>query len=127
MLKPHTHKKNKTSLPRSVEDIAREYCMSITVGGGLVVYGTAEAIGRVQNFILLDSSHSIEKEDVRRSLARDLQAAEARVEKLEERCSAYKGQVEAGASEIERLRARVEELEGALIPSAEKETPPWDW
>jgi len=57
--------------------------MSITVGGGLVVYGDADAIGRVQNYILLDSTHSVEKEDVRRSLMRQLQTAEARIAELE--------------------------------------------
>lgn len=35
-------------------------------------------------------------------------------ERLTERCSAYKGQVEAGAAEIAALKARVAELEAAL-------------
>lgn len=50
---------------------------SVTVGGGLSVHGTVEAIMRVQDYILLDSTHPVEKEDVRRSLARNLQASEA--------------------------------------------------
>ena len=36
------------------------------------------------------------------------------IERLTERCSAYKGQVEAGAAEIATLKARVAELEAAL-------------
>jgi len=51
---------------------------AVTVGNGLSVYGTVEAIGRVQDYILLDSRHPVEAADVRRSLARALQAAEAR-------------------------------------------------
>lgn len=55
---------------------------SVTVGDGLVVHGTVEAVGRVQDYILLDSTHPTEKEDVRRSLARQLQAAEAKLAEL---------------------------------------------
>lgn len=51
--------------------------VSVTVGSGLRVYGTVEAIGRVQDYILLDSTHPIEKEDVRRMLAKALQKTEA--------------------------------------------------
>jgi hypothetical protein len=59
-------------------DEARErMSVAITVGAGLSVYGSMKAIDRVQDYILLDSSHPVEKEDVRRSLARDLQSAEA--------------------------------------------------
>jgi prefoldin subunit 5 len=36
------------------------------------------------------------------------------IDRLTERCSAYKGQVEAGAAEIAALKARVAELEAAL-------------
>ena len=45
------------------------------------------------------------------------------IERLTERCSAYKGQVEAGAAEIAALNARVAELEAALAappPSTQK-------
>lgn len=55
---------------------------SVTVGDGLVVYGTLEAVSRVQDYILLDSTHPVEKEDVRRSLARQLQAAEAKIQRM---------------------------------------------
>jgi hypothetical protein len=64
--------------------------VAVTVGGGLSVYGTSEAIHRVQNYIMLDSSHPVEKEDVRRCLMRDLQASESRVAEL--------------TAEVERLR-----------------------
>jgi hypothetical protein len=57
---------------------------TVTLGGGLVVHGTVEAVRRVQDYILLDSSHPVEKEDVRRRLARALQAAEARLLAVEE-------------------------------------------
>lgn len=59
-----------------------EGMIAVTVGDGLSVYGTSEAIHRAQNYILLDSTHPVEKEDVRRSLARDLQAAEAKIETM---------------------------------------------
>lgn len=50
---------------------------SLTVGNGLVVHGTMEALGRVQQYILLPSKHPVEDADVKRGLARDLQVAEA--------------------------------------------------
>lgn len=50
---------------------------SLTVGNGLVVHGSIEALGRVQQYILLPSKHPVEDADVKRGLARDLQAAEA--------------------------------------------------
>ena len=50
---------------------------SLTVGNGLVVYGSIEALGRVQQYLLLPSKHPVEDADVKRRLARDLQAAEA--------------------------------------------------
>lgn len=56
--------------------------VSVTVGGGLQVYGEMDAIRRVQDYIMLDSTHPVEKEDVRRSLVRSLQAAEAENERL---------------------------------------------
>jgi hypothetical protein len=55
--------------------------IGVTVGGGHIVYGSHEAIKRVQNILLIDSTHPIEKEDVRRSLLRDVQAAEARLQR----------------------------------------------
>lgn len=60
-----------------------EFNMYLTVGNGLRVWGHVHAIRRVQDFFLLDSKHPQEKEDVRRSLARDLQAAEERILELE--------------------------------------------
>jgi hypothetical protein len=62
--------------------MTEEYAMSVTVGGGLSVHGSAEAINRVQDFILLDSTHPQEREDVRRSLMRQLIAAEADIARL---------------------------------------------
>lgn len=47
----------------------------------------------------------------------DLKEAADEIERLTERCSAYKGQVEAGAAEIAALKARVAELEAALPPA----------
>lgn len=49
----------------------------LTVGNGLNVYGSFEAIRRAQDYILLDSKHPQEAIDVRRSLARALQEIEA--------------------------------------------------
>lgn len=53
--------------------------VSLTVGGGLLVHGTMEAIHRCQQYFLLDSGHPQEREDVRRSLMRSLEAAEAKL------------------------------------------------
>lgn len=50
---------------------------SLTVGNGLVVHGSIEALGRVQQYLLLPSKHPVEDADVKRGLARDLQVAEA--------------------------------------------------
>ena len=69
---------------------------SLTVGNGLVVYGSMEALGRVQQYILLPSKHSVEDSDVKRGLARDLQATEALLE------AANKRIVELSAMLIER-------------------------
>lgn len=49
---------------------------SLTVGGGLVVYGSIDALARVQQYILLPSKHPIERHDVNVNLARNLQVAE---------------------------------------------------
>ncbi len=58
---------------------------SLTVGNGLVVYGSMEALGRVQQYILLPSRHPVEDSDVKRGLARDLQATEALLEAANKR------------------------------------------
>lgn len=57
--------------------------MSVTVGKGLWVYGEPEAISRVQKYILLDSNHPVEKEDVRRGLMRSVQKLEKENAQLE--------------------------------------------
>lgn len=56
----------------------------ITVGGGLEVRGSMEAVSRVQQYILLDSEHANEKKDVNRRLMRDLERAEGRFQELVE-------------------------------------------
>jgi hypothetical protein len=53
-------------------------------------------------------------EELFQKIASALEARDEQITRLEERCSAYKGQVEAGASELEAARARIRELEGAL-------------
>ena len=58
---------------------------SLTVGNGLVVHGTMEALARVQQYILLPSRHPVEDSDVKRQLARDLQATEALLEAANKR------------------------------------------
>ena len=70
-------------LQRRVEEAEEKLGVSLTVGGGLSVHGSMDAIMRVQNYIMLDSRHPIEKEDVRRSLAMSLQAAETRADALQ--------------------------------------------
>jgi chromosome segregation ATPase len=44
------------------------------------------------------------------TLTTQLEAERERATKAEERCEAYKGQVEAGAKEIERLREALQEI-----------------
>ena len=58
---------------------------SLTVGNGLVVHGSIEALGRVQQYILLPSKHPVEDSDVKCGLARDLQATEALLEAANKR------------------------------------------
>ena len=55
----------------------------LTVGGGHIVYGTSEALARVQAYILLDSKHPIEARDTNRYFAKQLQAAEQHIKQLE--------------------------------------------
>lgn len=50
---------------------------SLTVGNGLQVYGTMEALGRVQNYILAPSKHPVEQADTNKALARALTQTEA--------------------------------------------------
>lgn len=79
--------------------------VGITVGGGLLVYGTVEAVSRVGNYIMLDSSHPVEKEDVRRSLARALQEAEAELARKTTVADAYWEIIESFRAENAELRA----------------------
>jgi len=72
-----------TAQAEQIERLNELTSCSVTVGRGLSVYGTIEAVGRVQTYILLDSNHPVEKADVRRTLARELRAAEARARELE--------------------------------------------
>jgi len=55
----------------------------LTVGDGLEVYGTGEAIRRAQAYILMDSSHPSEAKGTARHFASALQVAEARIRELE--------------------------------------------
>lgn len=57
--------------------------MGISVAGH-VVWGPYEALSRLQDYMLLDSNHPQEKKDVRRSLMRQLEEAEARIRLLEQ-------------------------------------------
>ena len=50
---------------------------SLTVGHGLSVFGSMEALGRVQNYILVASRHPVEQADVNRQLAKALVTTEA--------------------------------------------------
>ena len=50
---------------------------SLTVGHGLSVFGSMEALGRVQNYILVASGHPVEQADVNRQLAKALVTTEA--------------------------------------------------
>jgi predicted RNase H-like nuclease (RuvC/YqgF family) len=45
----------------------------------------------------------------------DLKRAQDRIERLEERCDAYKGQVEAGAAEIALLRKELGEAQAETV------------
>lgn len=54
----------------------------LTIGAGLSVSGSIEALNRVQHYMMVDSEHPIEKEDVRKGLAKALQEAEAKINKI---------------------------------------------
>lgn len=64
----------------------------LTVGDGLEVYGTYEAIRRAQAFILIDSSHPVEAKDTARHFASALQVAEQRIRQLEAQSVAVVGE-----------------------------------
>lgn len=105
-----------------------DYAMSVTVGGGLLVHGSAEAINRVQDYILLDSTHPQEREDVRRSLMRQLVEAEAEIKRLndeierltadiasdQQRLFHYESKIVEQRAEIERLLTGVRDAIEAL-------------
>jgi hypothetical protein len=59
-----------------IETASKILGMSLCVGKDLHVYGEYEAISRTQQYVLLDTNHPIEKEDVKRIFARSLQAIE---------------------------------------------------
>jgi chromosome segregation ATPase len=115
------------SLPeRSVEEIAREIMTDLSAW-------LTQYVGPREPLRLLEAeiATALRKERERGALAETgvsaltgyLDSANETITKLEERCSAYKGQVESGASEIERLRARVEELAGLLETVAQIAAP----
>ena len=77
------------SLPGKIEALERERdeavadrAVGLTVGGGLLVYGSEEAILRAQTYVLLDSKHPQETKDTNRLLARALQAAESQLAEM---------------------------------------------
>jgi hypothetical protein len=78
--------------------------VSVTVGGGLSVYGTMEAVNRVQDYILLDSSHPVEKEDVRRSLMRQLVESESKCDALREESATFRRLLESKQEELARVQ-----------------------
>lgn len=62
----------------------------------------SDIVDRLRNFAVWNNRHS-HYEPVQ--LTKD---AADEIERLRDRCEAYKGQVEAGATEIARLRAQIE-------------------
>ena len=58
------------------EMLDTQYGCALCVGNGLSVYGDYDSISRAQQYVLLDTTHPIEKEDVKRIFARSLQAIE---------------------------------------------------
>ena len=70
---------------------------SLTVGNGLSVFGSMEALGRVQSYILASSRHPVEQADTNRQLAKALVTTEAlllaaqdKVEELTKLMAAHK-------------------------------------
>ena len=79
----------------------------LTVGDGLEVYGTGEAIRRAQAYILMDSSHPIEAKSTARHFASALQVAEARIREFE-------AQLDDSREREGRMRALVEKARRAI-------------
>lgn len=106
---------------KEAREKAEERCgVSVTVGGGLSVYGNMDAIMRVQNYIMLDSTHPVEKEDVRRALMRNLVAAEERVNALSEKLEKAKEALRPFAEEASELASSIgDETYLQYSPSAE--------
>lgn len=91
----------------TIEKLRAEQSCSLTVGGGLVVHGSIEAIGRCQQWVLLDSNHPQEREDVRRTLMRQLTHAEAKrdyAEKCAVTLSTKLGEAEATLARVRAVR-----------------------
>lgn len=87
--------------------------VQITVGDGLVVYGSVQAIHRVQAYILLDSKHPVEARDTNRYFAKRLQAAEQRIRQLSE---SHAIEMRAYEATVQNLEWRIRELEAQRVP-----------
>lgn len=77
------HCERVSSLQERIRQLEARLGGYLTVGGGNIVHGTAEALARVQAYILLDSKHPVEARDTNRYFAKQLQAAEQRIRQLE--------------------------------------------
>jgi hypothetical protein len=92
------------------DEAVADRAVDLTVGNGLLVYGSAEAIMRAQTYVLLDSKHPQETKDTNRLLARALQAAESQLaERTIERDAATLS-LAARDAEIKRLRQLISEF-----------------
>ena len=97
------------NLRERIRQLETRFGGHITVGGGHVVYGTAEALVRVQAYILLDSKHPIEARDTNRYLAKQLQAAEQQITELQAMA------INNGQKAV-LLGERVKQLEAERVP-----------
>jgi hypothetical protein len=81
----YTHSISATELDAKdarIRDLEEYTSVSLTVGGGHVVYGSVDAIARAQMYVLLDSNHPVEAKDTARYFAGALQKAEAELDAL---------------------------------------------
>lgn len=73
-----------------IRELEEYTSVSLTVGGGHVVYGSGDAIARAQMYVLLDSRHPVEAKDTARYFAGALQKAEAELDALRKDAERYR-------------------------------------
>lgn len=68
------------SAKRKIAELEEKLSVGVALGGGLMAYGSLDACSKIQDYILIDSQHPVEKNDMCRAWAKRMQLAEARID-----------------------------------------------